>query len=449
MKTATFPVQQEFSCDVLVVGGGVTGFSAAIAAARCGAKVMLCENGGALGGIATKGLVGPFMTCYDKKGDVQIIRGFFSEFVQRMIDDGGAISYTECRGGDSFSGYRPYGHIGVTPFDPECFKRVSERMCCEAGVELMYHAQLIGAVAENDTIQSAYFSTVSGIVMVHAKVFIDTTGNSALAAHAGAETFYGDEDGMVQTCSTFFQICDVDKEALDRHMAENTEMRARYFMDILEEGRNSGEYPCGCQKLRIFEGLDGKWFVNMSQEDEQVNDLDVMQVTNAEISQREMIFKIVNFLKKHIYPLRNIQLVTTASDIGIRESRRIIGKTILTGEDISHSRYYDERIAVCANSIDIHQKDKVAYTEYTNDKNYYIPLSCLISKNITNLMAAGKCMSADKYAFAAVRVMPPCFAMGEAAGITAAYALKEGNAPANVDVKSVQAKILENGGYLE
>ena len=191
------------------------------------------------------------------------------------------------------------------------------------------------------------------------------------------------------------------------------------------------------------------WFVNMSQEDEQVNDLDVTQITKAEISQRNMIPQIVAFLAKNIYALRNIRLVHTASDIGIRESRRIMGKTLLTGEDISNSRYYDERIAVCANSIDIHQKDKVAYTTYTNDKNYYIPLSCLISKNITNLMAAGKCRSADKYAFAAVRVIPPCFAMGEAAGITAAYALKEGNVPANVDVKTVQAKILENGGYLE
>ena len=125
------------------------------------------------------------MTCYDKKGENQIIRGFFSEFVERMVREGGAISYTECKGNDSFSVYRPYGHFGVTPFDPECFKRVAENICVEAGVKLLYHAQLIGAVAENNTIQSAYFSTVSGVEMVHAKVFIDTTGNSALAAHAG------------------------------------------------------------------------------------------------------------------------------------------------------------------------------------------------------------------------------------------------------------------------
>lgn len=449
MKTATFPVQKEYTCDVLVVGGGVTGLSAAVCAARSGADVMLCENGGALGGIATKGLVGPFMTCYDKKGETQIIRGFFSQFVERMVAEGGAISYRDCPGSDSRSGYRTKGHIGVTPFSPEVFKRVAESLCTEAGVHLLYHTQLIGCETEENTIRTAYFATVSGIEAVHAKVFIDTTGNASLAAHAGADTFYGDADGMVQTVSTFFTITGVDKEALDAHMAENTEMRARYFMDLLDEGRRTGEFPCGTQKLRIFETLNDEWFVNMSQVDEQVCDLDVAQVTAAEIAQRKQIPQIIEFLKKHIPALRNIRLVATASDIGIRESRRIFGKTLLTGDDIMNSRFYDERIAVCANSMDIHQKDKVAYTPYESENNYYIPLSCLISRNITNLMAAGKCMSADKYAFAAVRVMPPCFAMGEAAGITAAMALNCGNNPAQVDVKKVQEAILANGGYLE
>lgn len=449
MKTAAFLIQKEYTCDVLVVGGGISGLSAAVAAARAGADVMLCENGGALGGIATKGLVGPFMTCYDKKGEKQIIRGFFSEFVERMAAQGGAIPPENCHGGDSYSGYRPKGHIGVTPFSPEVFKRVAEEFCLEAGVKLLYHTQLIGAQTENNTIECAYFATVSGVEAVHAKVFIDTTGNASLAHHAGAETFYGDEAGMVQTVSTFFTITGVDKEALDKHMAENTDMRSRFYMDALDEGRRTGEFPCGTQKLRIFETLNGEWFVNMSQVDEQVCDLDVAQVTAAEISQRRDIPKIVAYLKKSVPALKNIRLVTTASDLGVRESRRIVGRTLLTGDDIMHSRHYDERIAVCANSIDIHQKDTVAYTPYESDNNYYIPLSCLISKNISNLMAAGKCMSADKYAFAAVRVMPPCFAMGEAAGITAAMALESGNDPSKVDVKKVQAAILANGGYLE
>lgn len=449
MNTVTLPITNEYTCDVLVVGGGVTGFSAAVCAAREGANVMLFESTGALGGTATGGLVGPFMTCYDKRGENQIIRGFFSQFVDRLIAEGGAISYRDCRGNDSLSGYRPKGHMGVTPFSVEVFKRISETICEENDVKLMYHATLIGCDTEDRTIKTAYFSTVAGILAVHAKVFIDTTGNAALAACAGADTFYGDEDGLVQTVSTFFTITGVDKAALDQYMAENTETRARFFMDVLEEGRKNGLFPCGTRKLRIFEGLDDIWTVNMAQVDEQVCDLDPAQVTAAQIAQRRQIPQIIAFLRTHIHALRDIRLVNTGAELGVRESRRIYGKTLLTGEDILNSRHYEDRIAVCANSIDIHQKDRVAYTPYENDRNYYIPLSCLISRNITNLMAAGKCVSADKYAFAAIRVMPPCFAMGEAVGITAALAVKTGAMPGEVNVEQVQEEILENGGYLE
>ena len=142
-------------------------------------------------------------------------------------------------------------------------------------------------------------------------------------------------------------------------------------------------------------------------------------------------------------------MTVTASDLGIRESRRMIGLSTLTGEDVSKCRYADEQVAVCANSIDIHRSVGVAYTEYQSEKNYYIPLSALLSRDRANLLGAGKCVSADTYAFAAIRVMPPCFAMGEAVGITAALAVKKGCAPREVAVSEVQSEILARGGYLE
>ena len=187
----------------------------------------------------------------------------------------------------------------------------------------------------------------------------------------------------------------------------------------------------------------------MAQVDRVLNDLDVEELSRAEAEQRAQMPVIVNFLKKYIPGLENIRMVTSASDIGIRESRKMVGKTLLTGEDIANSRYADEQIAVCANSIDIHKNVGVAYTEYTNDRNYYIPLSCLQSRDIVNLLGAGKSMSADTYAFAAVRVMPPCFAMGEAAGITAALAVSMNCTSSEVPVGEVQKKIVANGGYLE
>lgn len=448
MSALTVSVNKEYDCDVLVVGGGVTGIASAICAAREGARVILCETGGFLGGTATKGLVGPFMTCYDHAGKNRIIRGFFAELVDRLVAEGGAISYKDCPGLDSYSGYRLTGHTGVTPFSVEVFKRVAEEMCLESGVRLLYHTHLVACETVDNVIQKAYFAAVSGIEAITAKVFIDTTGSATLAYHAGAETFRGDEEGFVQTASLFFQIRGVDREKLDAYMAENWEPRKRFFMDEIVEARKVGKFPCGTYKFRIFEGIGGIWTVNMAQEDGQVNELDSEELTMAEIRQRRQIEPLMAFLKETIPGCENIELLTSASDLGVRESRRIVGKTILRGEDLQKSNYKDEQIAVCANSMDIHTATGVDYMTHTGN-NYYIPLSCLISKNIKNLLAAGKNVSADKYAFAAIRVMTPCFAMGEAAGIAAALAAKADGDVSNVNVKDVQKQILANGGYLE
>ena len=378
MKHVILNIEKEYECDVAVCGGGVSGFAAAVAAARCGAKTLLLESGGCLGGTATKGLVGPFMTCYDANGEEQIIRGLFSELVERLIDEGGAISPKDCKGGDSFSGYRTRGHIGVTPFDYEVLKRVSEQMCVEAGVKLLYHTTLIGCAREGDAITHVYATDPNQILSVRAKVFVDTTGSALLAEKAGVPTMRGNDDGMLQTASTFFTISNVNKEKLDAYMDTHTEMRARFFMDEIEAGKRKGSFPCGTNKLRIFELPDGTWAVNMAQIDEQLNELDGEAVTNAEISQRVQIAKIVDFLRATIPGLENIRLVATASDIGIRESRRVIGNTLFTLEDIRAARMFDDRIAICANSIDIHQKNGVAYTAH-EQANYSIPLSCLIA----------------------------------------------------------------------
>ena len=447
MKTITLNVEKEYSCDVLVCGGGVSGFAAAVSAARNGAETMLIESGGFLGGTATKGLVGPFMTCFDADGKNKIIKGLFSELVDKLIADDGAISPDVCHGGDSFSGYRTAGHIGVTPFNAESLKRVMEQMCLEAGVKLRYHTTVIGCDTKDKKITTVYATDNDSIIGINAKMFVDTTGSATLAQKAGAETARGNDDGILQTASTFFIISGVDKEKLDAYMSENTEMRPRFFMDEIEAGKKDGSFPCGTNKLRIFENPDGTWVVNMAQIDEQLNELDIDAVTLAEVEQRQQIVKIVEFLRNHIPGLEKVQLVATAAEIGIRESRRIVGKTVFCLEDIQTCRKFEDRIAVCANSIDIHQKNGVSYTAH-NSENYYIPLSCLISDSMDNLLSAGKTLSADRFAFAAVRVMPPCIAMGEAVGITSAMAALRGVNAGDVPYTDVREVLLKNGAYL-
>lgn len=448
MNTATFTVEKEYKCDVLVCGGGMSGFAAAVSAARSGAEVILIESGGYLGGTATKGLVGPFMTCYDAKGENPVITGLFTELVERMVNEGGAISYKDCPGSDSYAGYRLTGHIGITPISAESLKRVTEAMCLESQVKLLYHTILIGCETDGRKITKVYAADSNRIISIEANMFIDTTGTAALAAKAGAETVRGNENGMVQTASLFFNISGVDKEALDKHMAENTEMRARFYMDEIEEARKEGRFPCGTNKLRIYERPDGSWVVNMAQVDEQLNELDNEAITSAEISQRKQIVEIFNFLKNTIPALKNIKLLDSASDLGIRESRRVVGHTVLSVDDMMSARRFDDRVVVCASSVDIHHKEGVAYSAHASE-NYYIPLSAMISKSLDNLLTAGKTLSADSYVLAAVRVMPPCVAMGEAVGITAAMASRENIPAIEVSYKAVQEALIERGAFLD
>lgn len=448
MSKVTLNIEKEYSCDILVCGGGMSGFATAVSAARSGASVILIEAGGFLGGTATKGLVGPFMTCYDSKGETQIIKGIFSELTERLVAENGGISPEDCRGGDSLSGYRTAGHIGVTPFDVETLKRVTEQMCIEAGVKLLYHTLFLDCEKVGNRITKVYAADNNRVISISAKVFADTTGSCALAYRAGAETTRGNDDGIMQTNSLFFTISGVDKEMLDKHMSQTSEMRKRYYMDELDLGRENKTFPCGTNKLRIFEGLNGEWFVNMAQIDDQMNELDNEEVTQAEITQRDQIVQIVKFLRETVPALKNIRLVATASDLGIRESRRLVGLETLTLDHISNSHKFKDSIAVCANSVDIHMKNGVSYTANTGE-NYYIPLSCLISRNIDNLITAGKSLSADKYAFAAVRVMPPCVAMGEAAGICSAFAVLDGINPAEVNSDRVCAELLNRGAFIE
>lgn len=448
MKNIVLSVTKEYECDTLVCGGGVSGFAASVASGRNGASTILIESGGFLGGTATKGLVGPFMTCYDAKGEERIIKGLYSELEERLVARGGAIPAKDCPGGDSHSGYRTPGHIGVMPFNYEDLKVTLESMCLEAGVKLLYHTTLIACDTEGDRITCAYLSDGNDIISIKAKMYIDTTGCASLAHRAGADTMRGNDDGILQTSSMFFVITGVDKKALDSYMAEHTDMRSRFFMDEIEDGQNTGSFPCGTQKLRIFENPNGTWTVNMAQVDEQLNELDSEAVTSAEIAQRAQISKIVEFLRSNVVGLSNIQLLYTAANIGVRESRRIVGKTVFCLDDIQSSRKFDDRIAVCANSIDIHLKKGVSYSAH-NNANYYIPLSCLISKNISNLLAAGNNLSADRYAHAAVRVMPPCIAMGEAAGVTAALAATKGVAAGDVDHNDVQKILVKSGARID
>lgn len=441
-------VKKKFTADVLVVGGGVAGFATAIAAAREGASVILTEENGYLGGTAIAGLVAPFMTSYDTLGENQIIKGIFSEFVDRLAALGGAIHPAECRKCDSFSGYKLSGHLGTTPVDKEKIKILMERMCAEAGVELKYHYLFIGTEVSDRKITACHFATSAGIYRIEAKEIIDCTGSAAVCCAAGGECMFSDENGALQPVTTFFLIDGVDKEKLDKAVYSADSADGRAFTDLVRLARERGEFPCGTQKVRLYEQPNGIWAVNMCQINEPFDVTDPDLITKAEIEGRRQADLIFAFLKKYIPGLENAKMLQTSERVGIRESRRMAGEYVLTKEDIQSSTIFDDAVVILANSIDVHTPGKTTYKTFKNTEPYSIPYRALVSKDFDNLFTAGKSVSADRSAHGAVRVIPPCFAMGQAVGIASAMAAKESIAAKNVNVPTLQAKLRQNGAYL-
>lgn len=447
MSEVKLKVTNELECDVLVIGGGPAGIASAICAARHGANTIMIERNGCLGGMATSGLVGPFMTSYDTEGKVQLIRGFFDEIVRRMEAQEGAVHPSDATYGTSYTAYREDGHRNLSMFDPEVFKYVAEQMCEESGVKLIYHLNFVGCEKKDNTISAAYFVSKLQVFKIHASIFIDCTGDADVAVNSGVATVYGDGNGDVQPTSLFFTVRGVDKEEMEKHMQSYPDKERKFYMKEIVEERNKGNYPILRNRIMLFEGMNGEWILNMSQIDD-IDGNDCLQVTEGAITGRKQIRIIIDFLKKYAAGCKNITLSKSAEVLGVRETNSILGEYRVTNEDVANSVRFEDAIFCCSNSQDIHTKGYVNYVVRRKTEPYYIPYRALLPKEIDNLLVAGRCISGEREVVAAIRVMPTCFAMGQAAGTAAALCVAEDKNPKEVDIKKLICTLVEDGVYL-
>lgn len=449
IDSVQFEITRSFDCDVLVVGGGPAGIASAVSAARHGASTILCERGGYLGGAATNALVGPFMSSTSPDGEIMLIRGFFEELVDSLEANGAAIHPLKAEIG-AFSGYREPGHHGVTTFDPEALKRTAERFCIDAGVRLLYHCLFVKSSVSKDRIDAAYFATKDGIWRVRAKVYIDCTGDADVAYSSGVPCVWGDGNGEVQASSLIFILSGVDWDKMDAHyrktLLEN-DFEGRFYMREIRTAREAGEFPLWRAKIALYRRLDGTAIVNMGQTDD-VDGCDPEQVTRAEITGREQAQYIIRFLRKYVDGCKDSYLVSTAENLGVRESRRIVGEYTVTTEDAINSVKYPDPVFCCSNSMDIHKRGYVEYVARNTQEPYFVPYRALLPKGIDNLICAGRCISAERPVLGAIRVMPPCFAMGQAAGTAAALCIEKHVGPKQLDAGLLIATLKNDAAYL-
>ena len=448
-------VEMKYQTDVLIIGGGPAGVCAAIAAARMGVSTVLVEEGGFCGGMATRGLVGPFMTCYDAEGKEMIIRGLFEEIVDRMVARGFAIHPAEVMGGTAFTSWIKVGHDHVTPFEAEGLKLILDEMLMEAGVKVLYHTTFLQPIMDEKKITGAVVASKSGIQGISAKMVIDATGDGDVAYRCGAEYEMGNEElGLMQPATMFFRISNVDTDKVEADIQANLHnfyrkegVNYRSFHWRVTEARENGDWSLDRVSIGLFRmPKKDEWCVNTSRI-MNIDSTDSESLTKAEILGRKQVDEILNFLRKYVPGCEDARLKSTASYIGIRESRHIKGEYRLTAEDLLSAKVPEDSILIAANSVDVHGRFGPKSNEYTPiEGSYYgVPYRSLIPLGIDGLLLAGRCISADSTAAGAIRVMPPCMAMGQAAGTAAAMAAKQSIPVRDVEISLLQEQLKNNG----
>ena len=453
------PVKESYNADLLVVGGGPAGTCAAIAAARKGLKVVLADSGNCLGGMGTKGLVGPFMTCYDAAGENMIIRGLFEEVVDRLVAEGGAIHPSKVRQGTEFTAWISEGHDHCTPFDPEILKKVYDRMCAEAGVKVLFHANFVAPIMKGRRIQGAVLLTPSGLEAARAKIVIDATGDGTVAYRAGAPCVFGDpESGRVQPASLFFRINNVDTYRLIAdvvpHLKEFRRVNGVSYRCLhwrVAEAEAAGEWDLARKSVNIWRSVEkDQWVVNCTRI-HGVDATDCENLTAAEIEGRRQVEELMNFFHKYVPGCEVATLMGTGATMGIRESRHVLGDFVLPVQDLIDGVIPEDNIVLSANSIDVHgaMGGPAGGLYMPIKKNMYgVPYRCLVPKDVEGLLLAGRCVSADSPAAGAIRVMPPAMAIGQAAGIAAALCVQSGATPATLDYADLRPALLEQKVFL-
>jgi glycine/D-amino acid oxidase-like deaminating enzyme len=437
--------------DVLVVGAGPAGLAAAISSARHGARTLLVEQYGYVGGNLTAGLVGPCMTSYSLDGSEQLIRGVFEEMILRMEAEGSAIHPSHVPAGSPYAGFITYGHDKVTPFDPEALKAVAAEMCLEAGVELLLHAMVVQTRMEGDRVTGVVVASKSGLEVIEASVIVDCSADADVAARAGVNVRVGrDEDGLTQPMTLFFRIGNVDDAVVEEYARTHPD-DIRPFASIVETARQTGEFTIPRRGVGLYKTLQaGVWRVNTTRVQRR-DGTDVGDLTQAEIEGRRQVTDLVGFFRRRLPGFADCVLLDTAATIGVRETRRIVGEYTLSLDDLATGRDFDDVIGLCGYPVDIHSPTGsgggVSEEMHTADA-YQIPYRCMVPLGCEQLLVAGRSVSSTHEALGAIRVMPPAFAMGQAAGTAAALSLAEGVTPRSVDISRLQAALLADGAYL-
>ncbi len=411
--------------DLIVAGGGFAGFAAAVSAARKGLSVLLIERYNALGGAAVHALVMPFMRYWNRK---------LSDYEKDRVpapDKGyfcGSVFLEAVR-----EMQRLTGVAHDTRFDEEIMKLVLNRMAISSGVKLLYNSVVTESEVQDGKVCAVKVYTKGGSLRFTADYFIDATGDGELCALSGCDFQLGREkDSLCQPMTLSFRMGGVD---LERYLEEKPKINPLY-----DEWKRAGRIQNPRENVLIFLNYNqGVLHFNTTRVVKK-SPIDAFELTEAEIEAREQVFEMLHFLKSNFKSFENARVLSTAVQIGIRESRKILGEYVLSNEDCLSLARFDDAIAVSNYDIDIHNPEGsgTSHHYFAQGEWFEIPYRCLVPKGKKNLLVAGRCISASHEAQASIRIMPYCAQLGQAAGNAVFVAKRSGLPTDRIPVAQLQ-----------
>jgi hypothetical protein len=444
--------------QVLVVGSGAAGLTAALAAARNGAETLLLENAGFLGGISA---TLPWLGFHDRDYRL-IVKGLPLEFCQRLQAAGAASTHElDPKCGSAIS------------IDSHWWRIIAMQLVREAGVRLLLHTQAVDTIREGERIRGVVIENKSGRQRIEADVTIDCSGDGDVAARGGAQWEKGrTADGLVQAPTLVFKLGGVSREGFIagcKDPANNYRewispypwIRAKMmkridrmhviicggYARLIEQARAAGDFAVPQSRIVGVKLHRPDEFLVVMTRVLGLNPVDIQSLTDAYAKVYEQIPILVNFFTKYVPGFGAAHLREIAPMLGVRESRRIMGDYVLTAEDLIAGRVFDDAVSMGAYHIDIH-RPAGTWVDSHNVRAYTIPLRSLIARDVDGLLMAGKCLSATHEAIASTRVIPICMGQGQAVGTAAALAVKRQASVREVPIADLQATLVAQGAEI-
>lgn len=439
--------------DVVICGGGPSGIPAALAAARSGARVLLLESTGQLGGVGTSAGVTSLLGGRTREDGRPCVGGIFREISDELIARGGGVDPAAIPN----EMYQPFGWaagdlaVGFY-FEPHSMVCLLDEKMIEAGVDVLFFTSFVDVVVRDRRVSHVVFFNKGGLQAVETKAVVDATGDADVAARSGCECIKGREsDGLMTPATLMFRVDRVDQAKLEAYIREHASIRLK---EIIRDLREKGEWPFDFDIFISQQATEAGTFMINTTRICGVDGTDGRSISKGMMEGRSQVHQLFAIMKKHFPGFAQSRIIEISPSLGVRETRRIRGDYCYTVDDVMSGKEFPDNIGFSGYGFDLPDPQKPSHqplqeNEVRAPDLIPIPYRIMVPKPVENVICPGRAVSVERDVLGPLRVMAPCYAMGEAAGMAAVMAGRSGGSFADVDTDQLRAQLREAGAIVD